>query len=207
MSHMAHITEELLTLKQKEHESKMEEELEISEEEDIEYDNGGPDMFDDDEEEELFCDYHDVNSFDDNELFQNGLLISKEFEDIKTSVNIDEEIYESCKFSLKVFCRFLLILKSNHNMGDVAFASVVGSIISFMPTRNKLALYVGENPSVYILLNAIDKLSNLKNCCRVMKFKSCDMGKCVLSKKNNEDKCYHPKIKQNFFYYLPIRMY
>jgi hypothetical protein len=104
---------------------------------------------------------------------------------------------------LKSLCRYLLYIKSTHNLGDIAFSSIVGSIISFLPNNNKLANYVGENPSTYNVINAVEKLSNLKKCCRVLKFQSCDHGKCIIPLTGMS--CNHPKIKNKSLYYLPIR--
>ena len=43
----------------------------------------------------------------------------------------------------------------------------------------------------------------MNNCCRIFKFNSCDMGKCILNQPHNQ--CFHSKLKRNNFHYLPIR--
>ena len=185
-------------------------ERQTNEEESNLYVEYGQDFMIDDEEEDVYDNdvsqnittFEDVN-FDDSQLFAGAKVVHKDYEDVTTDTIVEDELYPGSHFNVKLFCRFLLILKTTHSMGDVAFASIAGAIISFLPSDNKLSTFVGENPSIYILLNSIQKLSKMNNCCRIFKFNSCDMGKCILNQPHNQ--CFHSKLKRNNFHYLPIR--
>ena len=67
--------------------------------------------------------------FDDSFLFVGGAIISKSI----SIDNIDEEVnvllFEGSNVTLKEFCRYMKVLKSSQNLGDVAFSVIVGSIL------------------------------------------------------------------------------
>ena len=98
--------------------------------------------------------------------------------------------------------------QTNQNLGDVTFTVIVGSILAFLPERNGLRRYIDEDPSMYDINTAINKLSNVRDCCRVFKFKLCDEGKCIIPKDIEDgtfENCMHTKVKNVSFHYLPIR--
>ena len=162
------------------------------------------------DEDEMYeqIDVVEENVFDDSILFKKGFQISKK----KGNTEIDDEtnvlLFEGSNFTLKQFCRYMKILKSNQNLGDVAFSIIVGSILSFLPERNAFVKYIDKNPTLYDIISKIDKLSNIKKCCRIFKFKLCDEEKCVLPFNSTHDivnVCSHSKKKKKSFHYLPIR--
>jgi hypothetical protein len=163
-------------------------------------------------EEEITEFYEEPNFenivFNDNILFENGVVISKDNNSNVFEDEVNAPLFEGSLFSLKQFCRYMLILKSNLNLGAVSFTLIVGSIISFLPVRNGLLKYVNENPSLYDINKTVDKLSYVNDCCRVFKFLVCDEGKCILSNQLGAESiksCIHPKLNKTTFHYLPVR--
>ena len=65
------------------------------------------------------------------------------------------------------------MLKTNLNLGDIAFTIIAGSTLAFLPERNGFNKYININPSKYDINKTIEKLSNTKSCCRVFKFNVC----------------------------------
>ena len=146
--------------------------------------------------------------FNDSSLFEKGLLISKETNDNNIEDEVKLPLFEGSLFSLQQFCRYMLIVKTNQNMGDVTFTIIVGSILAFLPERNGLRKYIDIDPSMYDINKAIHKLSNITDVCRVFKFIVCDKGECISSKKDcfvNEMPCIHPKLLNQSFHYFPVR--
>ena len=146
--------------------------------------------------------------FNDSSLFQRGLLISKDRYESSIEEEINLPLFEGSSFSLKEFCRYMLMLKTNQNLGDVTFTIIVGSILSFLPDRNGFRKYIDVEPSMYNIKTTILKLSNITDVCRVFKFKVCDLGTCVISKMNCLDHgkpCIHSKLTNQYFHYFPVR--
>jgi len=146
--------------------------------------------------------------FDDSQLFSSGLLVSKPNSLVDLEDEVNRPLFEDSNFSLKEFCRYLLVLKTNLNLGDVSFTIIVGSILAFLPERNGFNKYININPSMYDINKTIEKLSNTKSCCRVFKFNVCDEGTCVIRTLPGEQSnisCNHKKTKKHSFLYLPIR--
>ena len=99
---------------------------------------------------------------------------------------IDQYLKNQSNFSIKDFCRYLLVLKTNLNLGDVF-------------ERNGFSKYININPSMYDINKTIEKLSNTKTCCRVFKFNVCDEGSCIISKTEDGQSripCIHKKMKK-----------
>ena len=121
---------------------------------------------------------------------------------------MNRPVFEESNFSIKSFCRYLLVLKTNLNLGDVSFTVIVGSIMVFLPERNGFSKYININPSMYDINKTIERLSNTKTCCRVFKFNVCDEGSCIISKTEDGQSnipFINKKIKISSFLYLPIR--
>ena len=59
--------------------------------------------------------------FDDSELFSSGLLVSKPNSVVDVEDEVNRPLFEDSNFSLKEFCRYLFVLKTNLNLGDSWF--------------------------------------------------------------------------------------
>lgn len=150
----------------------------------------------------------DDSIFNDKFLFEEGVLISKDNNSITSLNEINQPLFEGSNYTLKDFCRYMLIIKISQNLGDVSFTIIVGSILAFLPERNALRNYIQENPTMYDINKAITTLSNVTDCCRVFKFKVCDSGTCIKKKIDVDIKqkhCIHPNKTNQNFHYLPIR--
>jgi len=151
--------------------------------------------------------FHD-NDFDDSFIFGDGLIISTNDSNINIDDEVDVLLFEDSTLTLKQICRYKKVLKCTQNLGDVTFSIIVGSILSFLPTRNALVKYIDQHPTLYNIISKIDKLSDVRNCCRVYKFNLCDESKCIIphqSINNDSCVCIHTKKKKQSFHYLPIR--
>ena len=107
--------------------------------------------------------------FNDQFLFEDGLLISKGNNSVDLDVQMNEPLFEGSNSTLKDFCRYMLILKISQNLGDVTFSIIVGSILAFLPEKNGLREFIHENPTMYDINKAITTLSDVTDCCRVFK--------------------------------------
>ena len=138
-----------------------------------------------------------------NELFIDGYLLDVEC-DLNTPYTCDDKLYDGCDYSLKDFCRYLLCLKNSIMVGDVAFCSIVGAILSYIPSQNCIAASLGSNSSVFHHLKVINYFANFQSSLQTFKFLICDSQSCVL-KKDRSECCSHEIKEKNFFYYLPVR--
>ena len=148
------------------------------------------------------------NEFDDSFHFKDGLIISTKDSNVDIEEEVNVLLFEGSTLTLKEFCRYMKVLKSTQNLGDVAFSLIVGSILSFLPTRNGLVKYIDQHPTLYNIISKIDKLSNVQNCCRVYKFNICDDSLCIIPHNSiavDEIVCTHTKKKKKSIHYLPIR--
>ena len=163
-----------------------------------------------DEDESVFYEEPTFSDevFNDSSLFECGILVSKDRNENSVEEEINLPLFEGSPFSLKEFCRYMLIVKMNQNLGDVTFSIIVGSILAFLPDRNAFRKYIDVEPSMYNINKTIHKLSNITDVCRVFKFQVCDIGKCIVSKNNSLDNgkpCIHSKLTNQSFHYFPVR--
>lgn len=111
------------------------------------------------------------------------------------------------------------------DMGDMAFATCVGAILSFLPADNFFTQCLKKNPSVYHILQIMRVVSGLHSNLRTLKYDTCEKGLCVYSEGqeycrhslrwksctmdcyNNEGEsiCHHTKQPLKSFWYMPIR--
>ena len=113
-------------------------------------------------------------------------------------------VYENSSMTMKSLCRYLLCLKSAIGVGDGAFTSIVGSIISFLPRDNLFISVLEQHSSTYKVMNIIYYFAELSDNLQTYKFLICDSGSCIL-KKNSASVCDHGVSKNKFFHYMPIR--
>ena len=95
-------------------------------------------------------------------------------------------------------------MKSAIGVGDGAFTSIVGSIISFLPRDNLFISVLEQHSSTYKVLNIIYYFAELSDNLQTYKFLLCNSGSCIL-KKNSASVCDHGVSKNNFFHYMPNR--
>lgn len=88
-------------------------------------------------------------------------------------------LFVGSQFKLKDLSRFCLFLKSsNASMGDRLFASVVGSMGTFLPRPNILHDALGECPSMYSTLKLIQSAADIPDDLSTFKIDTCANG-CV----------------------------
>jgi hypothetical protein len=103
------------------------------------------------------------------------------------------------------FCRYLLALKTNISVGDVAFCVIASSIISFIPSPNLFEVcFEGKTPTRYKISSVINYFADLSNHLSTYKFNVCDTGSCIV-KKEEASRCIHHLLKKSCFYYMSMR--
>ena len=73
-------------------------------------------------------------------------------------------------------------------------------------SRQKKKLVPFSCSLVFKTISKIDKLSDVKNCCRVFKFNLCDVSKCIIPHKSiniDNSVCIRTKTKKNLFIIYP----
>jgi hypothetical protein len=112
-------------------------------------------------------------------------------------------------------------------LGDVAFSTVIGMVVSFLPVDNILQQCLNKNPTTYKLLQMIVTLSDFKQSLRTFRYNTCKKGcrpfdegqnfcaKCEECRWKNccqscfDDEgnavCRHQRVPKVVFYYMPLR--
>ena len=83
-----------------------------------------------------------VESLDQPSLFKDlggNMIGAKYFKDRLEHVNPQESLFQGSTHTLQDFFRYMLALKQALPVGDETFASIVGIMISFLPSANELA--------------------------------------------------------------------
>ena len=66
-----------------------------------------------------------------------------------------DPVYANSAMTMKDLCRYLLCMKSSIGVGEYAFCTIVGSLISFLPRDNLFITILTINSSTYKLMNII----------------------------------------------------
>jgi hypothetical protein len=142
-------------------------------------------------------------------------------------------LYKGSRHTTKDFCRYMMALKQSLAVGDMAYGVIVGSIISFLPRDNVLALCLEEQPSTYKVLQVIKVMADFttEKLLRTFHFHTCESGcdtflrgqdfcyycggcrwkacteKCYYRNASDEkiSICHHAKQPVTSLYYMPIR--
>ena len=84
-----------------------------------------------------------------------------------------DALYEGSRHSCRDFCRYMLAMKQCMGIGDYAYATILGSVISFLPPNNMLAMVIDKRPTVYKIMQSVASLAELKNTLRTLQFHTC----------------------------------
>jgi hypothetical protein len=173
-------------------------------------------------------DYVNVDS-----IFANG----KKLRDVflpEFHIKPTELLYVGSTHTTQDFCRYMMALKQTLTVGDVAYAIIVGSIISFLPKNNVLSLCLEINPTTYKLLQTISVFAGfgsdwplrtfqfdtcLKGCttfaaaenfceqCGDCRWKHCSKNCYRTNTANGEvqKRCHHLNEPSTSIYYMPMR--
>ena len=95
-------------------------------------------------------------------------------------------------------------MKNAISVGDVAFCSIISSIIAFIPSKNVFSSSLNINPSIYDYIKIINYYTDYKNLFQTFKFNICDDG-CSVVRMNGDIFCKHQSNKKRYFYYMPVR--
>jgi len=132
-------------------------------EEDDDEDDGHDDIHDDIMWETQSERDNEENSF--HQVLEPYLFGRKNPQQTDDAILDDEELFPNSPISVKDLCRYLLYLKaSNASIGDRLFASIIGSLIRFMPTNNILAQTLKVQPTMYYIYLIRNVISNLNLC-------------------------------------------
>ena len=72
------------------------------------------------------------------EIFNDGFLLNFKRNTLHTIHNPSDAVYNGSSMNMRSLCRYLLCLKSAIGLGEYAFCSIVGSIVSFLPRDYKV---------------------------------------------------------------------
>lgn len=182
----------------------------VGEDNDLEYDVGGiGEIYEDEiinEERDDENNDEEVNFVDieiTDELFVDGKLLDVVCK-LNSPFTSEDMIYDGCEYTLKEFCRYLLCLKNAIMVGDVAFCSIIGAILSFMPSENRFTQSLGSDSTVYDHLKVINYFAEFESTLQTFKFDICDEASCVI-KRDGSHSCIHEKKLKKYFYYMPVR--
>jgi len=139
-----------------------------------------------------------------DEIFIDGFVLNLKKASLSTFHLPSDAVYNNSSMSMRSLCRYLLCLKSAIGVGEYAFCSIVGSIISFLPRDNLFITLLEKNSSTYKVMNIIYYFAELGDTLKTYKFFICDSGSCIL-KNDISSRCNHGIKKNNMFYYMPIK--
>ena len=97
-----------------------------------------------------------------------------------------------------------MCLKNAIMVGDIAFCSIVGAILSFIPGENRFTQSLGVDSTVYEHLKVINYFADFDSSLQTFKLNICDNQSCII-KKNGSFSCDHEKKRKKYIYYMPIR--
>ena len=159
----------------------------------------------DNRNEEVEVEVEEGNAEDNNDnVFNDGMKLIYN-QSGKYPYNKYEYVYDGTTMTMIGFCRYLLAMKTNIAVGDVAFCIVASSIISFLPSPNMFEVcFDGKSPTRYKIASVINYFADLSDHLSTYKFDVCDNGSCIL-KKDIDSRCVHTVTKRSSFYYMSMR--
>ena len=154
-------------------------------------------------------------------------LGSSYFDETLDHLDTTSPIFPGSPHSIQDFSRYMLAMKQALNVGDETFASMVGTMISFLPPSNELAKCLEEGPSTYKIKQVVTVTAALRPDLRTFQFNTCTKGcrtygiseffcsVCSESRhlyctykcydEDNVCCCIHKKIPRQLLYYMPVR--
>ena len=148
--------------------------------------------------DEADSDDDETENMADVEFFKDGVKVIFN-QTGKFSFSKDEFVHGGTNLTMKSFCRYLLALKTNISVGDVAFCVIASSIISFIPSPNLFEVcFEDKTPTRYKISSVINYFADLSNHLSTYKFNVCDTGSCIV-KKDQTSRCIHPLLKKVIF--------
>jgi len=173
--------------------------------------------------------YQDLRSWNEpSTLFEDGLVYRKHHHcQLYDFANSADPLFKDSPHSAKDFCRYMMAMKQSLGLGDHDFSVVVGTIISFLPQNNKIALCLEQSPSVYKVSQVVRIMAGFTSRLRTFQFNSCKKG-CEILKigqdfcskcgecrwkhctpecfsASGDCACVHLKTPVSKLYYMPIR--
>ena len=74
-----------------------------------------------------------------------------------------EPLFSGSSHTLQDFSRYMLALKQSMPIGDEIFASIVGTVVSFLPADSAIGKCLEEGPSTYKLMQVLSVTASLRS--------------------------------------------
>lgn len=147
---------------------------------------------------------------------------------LETGISPSTPLFNGSQHSLKDLARYFIAMKLSIGIGDRAFSTIVGSVLSFLPhCGDSIHSVLPTQPTVYKIMQFMETFSEFNTPIRTLVFHTCKTG-CAIFQEDDEvckdcsgyrwkhcnKECYdeegnrvcnHSYIPTRLFYYMPIR--